>query len=82
MQNVCHVEHNRRKNRNFLWFPAIWIIAVIFPFQLMWIIVLLLESFFIFSKERNTDFHCAVAIGLLGTVSDSLGCRHRIVYFS
>lgn len=61
----------RRHIVNFVWFQAIWVLAILFQYEYLWLIGLLLFAFFIFSDAPRCDAILILGVAIVGLVLDS-----------
>lgn len=61
----------RRHIINFVWFQAIWLLAILFQYEYLWLIGLLLFSFFIFSDAPRCDAVLIIGVLITGMIVDS-----------
>lgn len=67
---------------NFLWFQGIWLIAVLYQQQAVWVMVLSLLVHFTFTQQRRCDLFAMVSISLLGSLADSLLLHLGVLQFA
>ena len=60
----------RRHIVNFVWFQAIWLLAILFQYEYLWLVGLLLFAFFIFSDDPRCDGILIVGVIIVGLVVD------------
>ncbi|MEW9796756.1 DUF2878 domain-containing protein [Alteromonas sp. CYL-A6] len=56
---------------NFVWFQAIWFLAIFFQYEWFWLIIMLLFGFFIVVGQRLLELKVMVSVAVTGVIVDS-----------
>ena len=60
-----------RKIANFVWFQSIWILTIVFQYQWLWLVSVLIVSFFLLTDDRMTDALVVAVVAISGIIVDS-----------
>lgn len=60
-----------RKIANFVWFQAIWVLTILFQYEWLWLVSLLLVSFFLITDDRIADVLVIGVVAVIGIIVDS-----------
>ena len=77
-----HPPDSLQKALNFVWFQAIWFLAIIFQYEYIWLIGLLFIVFFAVTSFPQRDALLMAVVALVGVVVDSLLTATKIFIFA